>query len=129
MKFFLLISLFISLQAQELFYYQGGKKVSLTPVKKESSLLRSDTTSATHDYYLSNNKNIVGIDNTLLVKTDSIETIITNYPLELIQEISPHIYLLKTTHKSETISLANTLSQDTNVSFAHPNFLHQVKKR
>lgn len=129
MRYLLLFTLFFSLQAQELFYYNKHEKIPLVPLTKESNMLRSKTLSPTHDYYLLRGKHLVGVDATLLIKTDAIQTILATYPLVLKEEISHHIYLLEASDKSQTLSLANQLSEDTNVSFAHPNFLREVQKR
>lgn len=129
MRYFLLLTLFITLQAQEFFYYNKHEKVSLTPLAKESNMLRSKTLSSQHDYYLIRGKHLVGVDATLLIKTESIETILATYPLTLIKEIAPKIYLLRASDKSQTLSLSNLLSEDGNISFAHPNFLREVQKR
>lgn len=129
MKYLLFCFLLLSLHAQELFYYQNNKKVSLTPLEEENSPLRATSSASSHDYYLNEKQHIVGVDTTVLVKTKHIDYVLQSYELTLLQDLGNDLYLLQTTKKSQTLPIANTLSQDAKVLFAHPNFSRQVQKR
>lgn len=121
---FLGLSLIVSAGcANSTFYYQDGKKQTLTPVKSQT---RSNPDV---DYYKTSNNVKVGVTDTLLVKfidTKNLSAYAKEYDFVVVKEVVKDLYLLKVKDKSLTIQTANKLYKKSDIKFAHPNF---IKKR
>jgi hypothetical protein len=121
--FFLIVALLQVGCANSTYYYQNNKKVLLTP---SSQNLRSVSSI---DYYTDEEGRVLGINNALLVKLKegvALSDILDDYNLTFVKELTLRMYLLTTTSKEETISIANQLYESGLVEYAHPDFL---KKR
>ena len=109
-----------------MYYCDGDKKISLTPVTNTSRALSSI------DFYQDENGHRVGVNNQLIVAfKESVDTnaILKSYNVAIISKLSPHSYLLKTTNKKETIDIANSLNELPEVLYAHPDFIKKRFKR
>lgn len=106
--------------ASSTYYYQGGEKQVLTPIENEQ---RSNQDV---DYYETQDGLKVGVTNTLLVKfldTKNLDSYLSEYNLEVEEELLTNLYKLKTKDRSLTIQIANALSQKDDIKYAHPNFI------
>lgn len=108
------------------YYYQGGKKQKLEPVEQ------TQRSTKTHDYYKTQNGSQVGVSDTMLVKfynTANLNYYIQKYNLKIVEEIMPNLFKIQVKDKSLTINIANRLYEQSDIEYAHPNFLQKVQKR
>ncbi len=106
------------------YYIHEGKKEPLTPVKERSN---SDL-----DMYVTKNGKKVGVSDTLLVKflnTNNLSYYIQKYNIVQSRQILPNLYEFKVQDKSLTIQTANDLSSQSDIKYAHPNFVKKRVKR
>ncbi len=114
----LLIIINISLFAD--FYYSGGKKHTLNPLKTKRAVDKN-----TSIPFRTNSGNIVKINNQLIVSfkdlsvQKSIEKI---YDLKLIQSLSDTMYLYQVNNPATTSKISNKIYEQKGIKFAHPNF-------
>ncbi len=125
MRFFIVIFIVLIQQtyANDNYYYDENKKITLVP------LISMKRSISNVDYYKDNNGIVLGVMDTLLVKTIGnydISNVLNEHNLELVKELSDGLYVLKTSNKNLTIYMSNTLQKNLNIKYAHPNF---IKKR
>ena len=130
----LLISIFITLNGSDLYYYQGGKKVFLSPVTKTTSIIRStnsstENTNINFNYFKTSNNIVLGVNNQIIIKTTKIDEVLEKYNLQLKKKLFSNVYLIELEDKDLTLDIANLLYQDSDISYAHPNFTKQINKR
>ncbi|MDY0121797.1 MAG: hypothetical protein RBR54_07615 [Sulfurimonas sp.] len=130
-RFFLLVllqTLLLPLLAQD-FYYKQNKKVFLTPIQDDTTLLQRSAETQGLKYYKTPNNVIVGVSDEILLHTREIDAVAQAYGLTLIQELATNLYLVRFGDKNTTLQQANKLHEDARVKFAHPNFYKQVQRR
>lgn len=137
--FFCLVSI---LGASEKYYYQNGKKISLSPLQDEStasqnsiasSMTRGSTTQ-TDDllYYTDNQGRELGVTNRIILKVKEgadIDSLFKAYKLTLDKDLKNGIYSVTTQSTDEVVDLANTLYEHTDIEYAHPDFYIRIKRR
>lgn len=112
--------------ADEIYYYQSGKKIQLTPIQP---LFR---TLSKRDYYTNSSGTLLGVSDRLLVKLQDrsyLKNILQEYKLTLLKEIDANLFLCKTQDKNLTIQIANTLTKKDFVKYAHPDFMKKLYRR
>ena len=131
-----LITLLFStiLFAKDNYYYQGGKKVYLLATQEVKTYsLNEDTSSTTNIKYFSTSKNkIVGVTDEILLKIDDntdINTILTKYDITLVKQLTQNLYVVSVKDSTTILDTANRLYEDTQIKFAHPNFIRKIDKR
>ena len=134
-RYFLIFSLgvVVHLFARDVFYYNNGKKIDLSPVDTQNISKRSDARipSAT-EYYKTPNDTLLGVSNQLIIKfknLDSFKEIVNTYKLTLLKEIYKNTYLFKVDALSDTLDISNQIYKLKSVKFAHPNFIRKAKER
>lgn len=127
MKYFLLgVVVLSTVGCANTYYYQGGKKQELEPVKK------INRTTDTYDFYKTKSGAKVGVSDTMLVKfrnTANLEFYVKKYNLTILEELIPNLFEIQVANKSMTIDIANELYEQEDIEYAHPNFLQEVQKR
>lgn len=117
-----------ALVAQE-YYYSNKNKVLLTPIESNTSTLQSRSLTDEIRYFETPNKQIVGVTDTLILKTQALQRILAHYEVILVSELSEDLYLLKVKDKAQLFEICNKLYKESEVEFAHPNFHKKVHKR
>lgn len=101
-------------------YISKGKKVQLKPIIERSAQKNNEII-----WFKTDNGSRIGVSDSLFVKfyeNTSIEKYEKKYDLKLIKKIGKNLYLLKTQDPSMTLDIANSLSEEADVVFSHPNF-------
>ena len=124
----LLSSLFLTLFAQD-FYYKQNKKVLLTPLQDDATKLQRSPELQELKYYKTPSNIIVGVGDEILLHTNTIDAVVQEYGLILLQKLSTHLYLVRINDQNATLQQANSIHEDARVKFAHPNFYKQVQRR
>jgi len=126
MKLIALLLLASLLYAND-FYYEYGQKVELTPATQKRS------TNSSIEYYQKSNGNTVGIKkDEILVKCYQgvdCSKVLAKYGFASISSLSTTIYLVKLTSSQEIFNYSQTLYHDSDIAFAHPNFVKERKRR
>ncbi len=123
---FLLVFISFSI-ASDLYYYENGKKVYLT--------LSPDKTRAVDksiQFYTTSTGQTVGVSDTILIKTkNNIDKayLVNKYNIKFERELPNSSYLIRVDNISNTIDIANQLYNESNIIYAHPNFLRKKTNR
>lgn len=129
----ILYFIFFSLNvfASDLYYYNNHKKVFLTPQESNQTSVYNKSVANPHaiKYFKTNSSIILGIGDEILIKTKKIEIILQKYNLVLKKKLPLDIYLVSVKNSSETLDTANKLYEDSDILYAHPNFIRQVYSR
>lgn len=132
-KYIYALLLLTSIVYAEQYYYQKGKKVYLSPTKSKSSISRDVNSSINQINYFKTPQNVlVGVRDEILVKfknTQNIQDIQITYSLSLVKQLSKTMFLFKVKDYLRTLDVSNSLYEESDVEFAHPNFLRSVRKR
>ncbi len=118
------ILLLLSISVFGDFYYYKGKKQSLTPEKTRSI---NDNIK----YYRTQNGNRIGVNDKIIVCFNDLnktKTIEKKFDLILVKKLDSNMFLYKTS-KKDSLKIANEISLQKGVKFAHPDFLIQKQKR
>ena len=135
MKFLIMILWYPFLLFSEEYYYQSGKKVELTPINSPSvnSIKNYRGINNSHvKYYQSEDGSIVGIDNTILVGWKDgvdVEPIFRKFNVQIIEKLSPTIWVIKPNNSNELFSIASELYKLGETTFAHPNLIRKRELR
>ncbi len=125
--FLLLISIFYLGCASEKYFYNGDKKIFISPIDKISRNVGNI------DYYkVRSNGTQIGISNKILVKfvnETNLDRYISDFNLILKKNMGNRLYLFEVKNKSLTIDTANSLHKKSDVKFAEPDFIQKVIKR
>ncbi|NQY20672.1 MAG: hypothetical protein HRT40_05075, partial [Campylobacteraceae bacterium] len=108
------------------FYTENNKKINLVKTNEISRTI-SDI-----DYYKTDNENILGVENKIFVKfmsSKNINLYINEFELKVLKIYPNDIYLFQTKDKSLTLNIANKLYLKTDIKYAQPNFIKQIKSR
>ncbi len=128
MKYLYLSALMIASTgcANESYYINEGKKEPLTFIQTK------ERSNSNLDMYKTKNGIKVGVSDSLLVKfydTKNLELYIKKYNILHVKKVLPNLYEFKVMDKSLTLDVANELSVQKDVKYAHPNFVKKVRKR
>lgn len=122
----ILLGLSISVLAQDTFYYRNKTKETLIPIQQK------DRSINTIKYYKNTKGIVLGVSKNIIVKVDNpthLKKYLDKYKLEVLREISKGLYLLKNSSKAPTLDVANGLTLEKGVSYAHPDFIKKMIKR
>lgn len=109
------------------YYISHGQQQKLYPLKQTRSIKNVSKL-----YYADIHGNKFGVDNTLIIcfkDNKQNHQIESKYKLSFQKQLSPTLYLYKIADKTKTLFLANQISQEPTVKFAHPNFQISKKQR
>jgi len=123
----LLISLLLFANTSDSFYYQKDKKVFLTPINKTQNRELSKIV-----YYKTTDNYRVGVTKELIVKIkyrETLENLLQKYSLTIKKRLTSSLYLLQADNKDKTLDIANKLHDEIGVSYAHPNFIKEMRSR
>lgn len=125
LKIFLLIMFFtLTLFADDVYYYEYGKKVQLTKLKENRS--------SNVVYYENSAGQKIGVKNQVLVKcesNDKCKKIFDKYNLTEIENLTSSIVLIKLKQNEDPFELSQKLYLEDGISIAHPNFVKKRHKR
>lgn len=132
MKYSLHVALLITLSlqgcsAKTLYYYDGDEKRILTP----DTAIQQRTSESTH-YFRDENGVLMGVSNRIVIKTATdltLDTLMATYNLTLGEKLGSNMYVLITPSADMTIDVANSLTKEDGVVFAHPDFIKEVSPR
>jgi hypothetical protein len=130
-KIIITVTILYFANASDNFYYQNNKKIELTPIQSIEKLQKKDSIQII-DYYKTSTDQTVGVTQEIMVKIEdnnSVENILKRYDLNLKQRLTPTIYVVETNSTQQTLKIANSLYEEANVSYAHPNFIKKIDKR
>jgi len=131
-KTILTLSLLLFANASDNFYYQKDKKVFLTPIKSTQLRTFQKINSTQIDYYKTPTGHTVGINKELLVKIEeekALEDLLKKYSIVVKKRLAKNLYLMEVNSTQETFDVSNQLYHDTNVLYAHPNFIKKIIPR
>jgi len=121
--------LFMQLACADTTYYlQNNKKVKLTPFEQKSRTVVDNKM----DFYINDNNVVLGVSDKLMLKLkddSNLNTYLLEFNLTILKKITTNLYLLKTTNKSETISISKLLANKSDVVFSHPDFLKNISHK
>ena len=126
----LLLSLLLFANASDNFYYQKDKKVFLTSIKSVETFQKISSTKI--DYYKTQEGHTVGISKEFIVKLkeeQALQNLIKKYSISLKKRLAKNLYLMEVNSTKETLIVTNELYHDSNVSYAHPNFIKKIESR
>ena len=127
LKTILLIILFNTTIFADTYYYEYGKKVTLTELKGIRALNDSNTT-----YYQNSAGQKVGVKKEIIAKCKngtSCKDIFKKYNLTQIQNLTSKIILITLNKDQDPFDISQKLYAQENIEFAHPNFVKRRKKR
>jgi len=119
----------MKLDSEELYYYQKGKKVFITPLIENDRIIARDNLIK---FFKINDHKVIGIDNKLFLKLKEncdVYSLKQKYAFKIEKKITSKLYLLKVLDTKESIKLSNELINDSCVEFAHPNIYKTYKRR
>ena len=114
------------LLAQNTYYYKNHKKEILTPIQTKARSL------SPIKYYKNTSGIVLGVSKNLILKVDNakhLQMYVDKYKLTVLRKLSEGLYLLKSSGHSTTLDIANQLSIEEGVSYAHPDFIKKMHKR
>lgn len=123
-----MLALFCTLPLFGAHFINGGKEVTLHPLKNARAL---DGLEAIH-YYADDQGKKYGITDQLIASfTDAAaeKALVQKYRIKRVKKLSDKIGLYQVTSVNRTLETANALSQENGVLFAHPNFIIAKKSR
>ena len=113
--------------AKTLYYYDGDEKRILTP----ESTFKQRSIENVH-YYKDENGVLMGVSNRIIMKTSTgstLETLLKTHNLAMGEKLGSSMYVLITPSADMTLDIANTLTKEDGVVFAHPDFIKEVSPR
>ena len=113
--------------AKTLYYYDGDEKRILTP----ESTFKQRSSESVH-YYKDENGVLMGVSNRIIMKTSTgsnLETLLKTHNLTMGEKLGSSMYVLITPSADMTLDIANTLTKEDGVVFAHPDFIKEVSPR
>jgi len=135
-KYLLLCCIFFlstSVIAQDNYFYQNNKKTTLTPLPQ---LIRSNSlpTEQTINYYRTDQGHKVGVYHKIIVKFKDSEDLdpfllLSPYDVEIDKQLGARLYLLITPSNGLAIDIANRLSEQDFIEYAHPDFIKKYRTR
>jgi len=102
------------------YYYKNGQKTDLIPITKNARDISKT------NYYQTAQGIVLGVTNKLIVKIDNTEylqQISNDFNITLEKELGNNIYLFTTQDNTRTLDIANKLTQEKYIKYAHPDFI------
>lgn len=130
-KFFIFFIFFASLFAQDLYYYNGGKKIILKSANSFRSMLSNQDPTNVQNFVTQDNINL-GVSRDFLAKLAPnvlITDIEQKFNVRFVKIVSGDILMFKATSAQKSLSTANALVEQNLAVFAHPDFIQQVDLR
>ena len=124
-KIIIIFIVFIQVNCARDYYYKNKQKEMLVPV---NTLKRSISIK----YYKNTRGIVLGVSKSLILKIDSTSSLqkyINTYNLVVLKQLSDGLYLLKNNSKMPTLDVANQLTLEQGVTYAHPDFIKKIHKR
>ena len=126
---FWFVSIFFSIaaSANTNYYYNNGKKIEVNKLQERRVVQNESVT-----YYQTAQGYKIGVSNEIIVKcSDGVNCIqlLQQKGFTDISSLSKELFLLKVDLNDDVFAISNTLHEDKNISFAHPNFLKEKKRR
>jgi len=124
-KFLILASVTLNLYAQDLYYYQNGKRVNLYPSASTRNTNATMFFQDKHGFSL-------GIGQKILIGLkDRLDTslIIKKFNLKNVRAVTPTLLAAQTDSYQQSIHLSASIVESKLVKFAHPDFIKTYKKR
>jgi len=109
------------------FYYAYGKKIQLAKLYESRAINDSSTI-----YYLTPEGEKVGIKDEILVAckdTVNCKKELKKYDFSKISQLTKTLLVIKIQKNDNIFTLLQELHNDTNIMFAHPNFVKTLRKR
>ena len=135
-KIFTLIIAICYLSAGDTLYYiQGKEKVYLkpyVPIKQLRSFNENgDKLLKNADYYKNSRGILLGVTKKIIIKlkSDNIDKYANKYNLTVIKGLGSQLYLVHTPDKNQTLEISNHLSKESDVIYAHPDFIKKLIRR
>jgi len=126
-KFILITSIIGTIYAQESFFYSlDSKKEILTPVQNISRDIPNVR------YFKTKDDVILGVSNKIIVKTKQgfdITKLEQKYSFKTLKKISKDMYLIEVKDNSLTLDTANSIDENDEIEFAHPDFIRKTLRR
>jgi len=120
MVFLLILSSFLYPQT---FYYQNAQKVYLT---KQDTPLRSHLSV---DTFVDEYNRTVWVGDEIIIETQSIDTLVAKYPIDVVEKIGNRFYRCKVTPRDRVFEIAALIYHEEGVASAHPNFIKAKQSR
>jgi len=126
-------SLSSPLIAQDNYFYQNNKKITLNPIPQ---LVRSNSllTEQEITYYTTEQGHKVGVYNKIIVKfkeSDDLDPflLLSPYDVAIDKQLGVRLYLLMTPSHNAVIDIANRLTEQDFIEYAHPDFIKKYQTR
>jgi len=127
MKYLLTIILLGSSLFAESFYYEYGKKVYLIPSKESRNVSQDNV-----KHFETTDGKKVSFKNQILVKCIDVskcESTLSNHGLTNFEKLTSTMYLINLNDNDDIFSLSQDLYNDSNIKFATPNIIKNIKYR
>ena len=109
------------------YFYEYGKKIKLIKLSQQRT-----TQEKKADYYQTEFGHRVGIKNEIIVQckesTNCVKTL-KKYDLLQITKLSNQLFLVTLDNSKNVLNISQQLHNDTNIQFAHPNFIRTKRRR
>jgi len=109
------------------YFYEYGKKIKLIKLSQQRT-----TQEKKADYYQTEFGHRVGIKNEIIVQckesTNCVKTL-KKYDLLQITKLSNQLFLVTLDNSKNVLNVSQQLHNDTNIQFAHPNFIRTKRRR
>lgn len=112
------------------FYYENGEKIEVTQLPESRNF--EGNSSNTITYYKTSKGHKVGVVNEILLKCHTgivCEDVLKKYETNAIQKLSDTIFLIEVDKDKNIFKVSQTLYEDKDIEFAHPNFIKSKKRR
>ncbi|MDQ7047655.1 MAG: hypothetical protein Q9M39_08550 [Sulfurovum sp.] len=109
------------------YYYEHGKKVTLTSVEQNRAMSGNDV-----HYYVTEYGHKVAVTNELIVQCESdvnCTDVLKSHSLKNISKLSKTLFLAEVNKGDNIFKVSQKLHEDKNILFAHPNFKKTMKRR
>ena len=126
----MIIVIFIKIFAQN-FYYEGDRKVELTPILSARSNIKMKSTTNNIRWYKNDMGQTVGVTDYILVgwkDTSGVMSLLDSLNITVVEKITGDIWKLKAEGKN-IFYLSQVLYQNPKTNFAHPNMVRDVRTR
>lgn len=113
--------------AKTLYYYDGDEKRILTP----ESTTQQRSSDGVH-YYKDENDVLMGVSNRIIVKVApqlDLEALMKAHGLTMSEKLTSELYVLSAPNADMSLDIANALTQEDGIIFAHPDFIKEVSPR
>lgn len=129
MRIAIILALCFSVSFAKLYYYKGGKKIIIYPIK-EVDTRQANTPKKIR--VIDNNNHEMLMTNEVLLRLKA-GTLITdlekNFNATYIKHITKNILLFRLPSAMQALDFANAINEQGLVIYAHPNMIFEHKKR